>query len=420
MSESNPYDNVLTKLKEVAEYLKLDESYINKLSEPDKVIEHNITITLDSGQEKTYKGYRVQHNNARGPYKGGIRFHPEADLDEVKALAFLMSIKCAVADIPLGGGKGGIQVDPKELSESELERLSRAWVKEFYDDIGPKRDIPAPDVYTNPQVMAWMVDEYSKIAGEPTLAAFTGKPISLRGSAGRLYSTSQGGFYVLRELMQKINLKSEKSRVVVQGFGNVGYHIARILYGEGYRIIGLADSKGGIMVNEGGLNPEDVYKVKNESGVLEGVECNNDVCKEIDHEHISNKKVLEVANDVLIPAALDRVVTRENVNRIKTKVIIELANGPVTPEADEVLFNNGVHVLPDILANAGGVVVSYFEWLQNLNNEHWSEKKVLNKLEKIMIRGFDNIWTIAQEKKVDLRTAAYIHGVGRIVEAMKK
>jgi len=420
MSETNPYDNVLKKLKETIEYLGLEKNYFKKLSEPDKVIEHNITISLDNGQKKTFKGYRVQHNNARGPYKGGIRFHPEADLDEVKALAFLMSIKCAIADIPLGGGKGGIQVNPKKLSESELERLSRAWVREFYDDIGPERDIPAPDVYTNPRVMAWMVDEYSKITGEPTPAAFTGKPISLRGSAGRLYSTSQGGFYILRELMQKINLKPEESKVVVQGFGNVGYHIARILYGEGYRIIGLADSKGGIIVNKGGLNPEDVYKVKNESGVLEGVECNNDVCKEIDHRHISNKKVLEVANDVLIPAALDRVVTRENVDHIKTRAIIELANGPVTPEADEVLFNNDVHVVPDILANAGGVVVSYFEWLQNLKNEHWTEEKVLKKLEKIMTKGFDNIWTIAQEKKVDLRTAAYILGVGRIVEAIKK
>lgn len=421
MEKTNPYNNVLKKLKETIGHLGLDERYYKKLSTPDKVIEHDITITLDNGKERTFKAYRVQHNSTRGPYKGGIRFHPEADLDEVKTLAFLMSLKCAVVNIPFGGGKGGIRVNPKELSETELERLSRAWVKAFFKDIGPDKDIPAPDVYTNPQVMAWMVDEYSKLAGEPTHAAFTGKPISLRGSAGRLYSTSQGGFYVLRELIKKIGLQLKDASVVVQGFGNVGYHIARILFNEGYRIVGLADSKGGVMVSKGGLSPEHVYKIKKESGVLEGVECNSDgECKEIDHKHIKSEKVLEIKNDILVPAALDRVVTGENVDRIKTKVILELANGPVTTEADEVLFKKGVHVIPDILANAGGVVVSYFEWLQNKQDEQWSEETVLEKLEKIMQQGFKDIWAISQRQHVDLRTAAYLLGVRRIAEAVKK
>ncbi len=414
------FENAMEKLREVVTILGLSDADYEKLSTPHAVLEHALTIEMDNGEKRTFKGYRVQFNNARGPYKGGIRFHPSASLDEVKALAFLMSVKCAVVDIPLGGGKGGVQVNPKELSEAELERLSRTWVKAFYDDIGPERDIPAPDVYTNPQIMAWMVDEYSKLAGEPTPAAFTGKPISLRGSAGRLFSTSQGGYYALRELAKIIGMKPDKTRVVVQGFGNAGYHIARILHNEKYHIIGLADSKGGIMVSEGGLIPEDVYKIKQETGTLVGVECNGDKCKEIDHKHVTSDGILEVDTDVLVPAALEGVVCKDNVERINAKAILEMANGPVTPDADRNLFKRGIYVIPDILANAGGVVVSYFEWLQNKKDEQWSEKEVLDKLEAIMKRGFNEMWEISQKRKVDMRTAAYILGVKRILQAMEQ
>jgi glutamate dehydrogenase (NADP+) len=420
MGKTNSYGNVLKRLKETIKHLSLGESYYKKLSVPSKIIEHTLTITLDNGEEKTFKGYRVQHNNARGPYKGGIRFHPEADLDEVKTLAFLMSIKCAVVNIPLGGGKGGIQVDPKKMSEAELGRLSRAWVKAFYEDIGPDKDIPAPDVYTNPQIMTWMVDEYSKLAGKPSPASFTGKPIDQGGSEGRGFSTSQGGIYTLLELMHKLKIKPEETKVVVQGFGNVGYHASRILYNHNFCIIGLSDSKGGIFINNGSFNPEHIFKFKKENGQLDGVVCDDNVCNNIEHKHISNSELLELETDILIPAALENQITEENAGQIKARAIIELANGPITPGADQILFKKGVVVVPDILANAGGVVVSYFEWLQNLSNEHWSEKKVLNKLEKIMIKEFDNIWTIAQNKKVDLRTAAYILGIGRMVEAMDK
>jgi len=267
--------------------------------------------------------------------------------------------------------------------------------------------------------MTWMVDEYSKLAGKPSPASFTGKPIDQGGSEGRSFSTSQGGVYTLLELAKKLKMRAEDTRVVIQGFGNVGYHAARILFDLKYKIIGLSDSKGGIVMDDGSFNPKDIYKVKKENGRLEGVVCNGGVCENIEHNHISNAELLELETDILIPAALENQITEENAGQIKARAIIELANGPTTPGADEILFKKGIIVVPDILANAGGVVVSYFEWLQNLSNEHWSEKKVLNKLEKIMIKEFGNIWTIAQDKEVDLRTAAYILGIGRMVEAME-
>ncbi|XOU94400.1 MAG: Glu/Leu/Phe/Val family dehydrogenase [Candidatus Kerfeldbacteria bacterium] len=415
----NPFVNALKKLKESINYLDIDDKYYDILSKPEAVLEKDIKIEMDDGTKKIFPGYRVQFNSTRGPYKGGIRFHQEVDLDEVKTLAFLMSIKCAVANIPMGGGKGGIQVNPKELSKIEVEKISRAWVQAFFDKIGPEKDIPAPDVNTNPQIMTWMVDEYSKIAGEKSPAAFTGKPIEEGGSAGREFSTSQGGHYVLTELAKKLKLIPNQSKVVVQGFGNAGFHMARILHQDGYKIIGVADSRGGVVSRDDSLNPNHLIREKKNNGKLEGVYCLGDECFKVEHDHIENKDLLELETDILVPAALGNQITEENAGRIKAKIIIELANGPITPEADKILYEKGIIVIPDILANAGGVIVSYFEWLQNLKNEKWSEEEVLKKLSDIMIKEFDNVWTIAQDKKVDLRTAAYILAIGRIVEAIK-
>jgi glutamate dehydrogenase (NADP+) len=418
MNTINPFTNAMKKLKDTVHQLGLSEDMYERLSKPDRILEQKLKIKMDNGQEKEFEAYRVQFNNARGPYKGGIRFHPRADLDEVKTLAFLMAAKCAVANIPMGGGKGGIQVDSKELSEKELERLSRAWVDAFYEYIGPDKDIPAPDVYTTPKIMTWMVDEYSQRVGKPAPAAFTGKPIDHGGSEGREYSTAQGGFYALRELANELKLEPQQTRVVVQGFGNVGYHTARILHEHGYKIIGLSDSKGGIF-SEAGLDPKEVMNIKKEKGYLGFGSCEGPACTGADHRHVSNQELLELDTDILVPAALENQITEENADRIKARAVIEMANGPITPEADVLLFKKGIHVVPDILANSGGVVVSYFEWLQNLQNEHWSEADVLDKLKKIITTEFQNIWTIAQTKKIDLRSAAYLLGIGRIVEAMK-
>lgn len=420
MNKINPFFNAMKKLKESLDLMGVDGKYYEKLSQPEAILEKVVKIKMDDGNERTFPSYRVQFNSARGPYKGGIRFHPEADLDEVKTLAFLMSLKCAVANIPMGGGKGGIQVNPKELSEKELEKISRAWVRAFFENIGPDKDIPAPDVYTNPQIMSWMVDEYSKLAGQPILASFTGKNIKDGGSAGREFSTSMGGYYTLVELMKKLGRKPEDTTVAVQGYGNVGYHAARILHEKGFKVVAVSDSKGGIIdLRKQGMDPINILKTKKENGEIGGCYCVGSVCDCGNYKKNTNQELLEMDVDVLIPAALENQIAEENVNNIKAKVIMELANGPITPEADEVLFKKGIYVIPDILANAGGVIVSYFEWLQNLKNEKWTEEEVLTKLSTMMTKEFNNIWTIAEDKKIDLRMAAYILGIGRIIDASK-
>ncbi|MBU0598352.1 Glu/Leu/Phe/Val dehydrogenase [Patescibacteria group bacterium] len=419
MERINPFNNALKQLKESIAYLGLDEEYYRRLSTPEHIIEHPVTIVMDSGESKTFQGYRVQFNNALGPYKGGIRFHPLANIEEVKTLAFLMALKCAVVNIPMGGGKGGVQVNPKNLSAEELERLSRAWVKVFFHDIGPDRDIPAPDMYTNPQIMAWMADEYSKLAGHYTPASFTGKPVDKDGSEGREFATSQGGFYALTELVKKMGMQTGKIRVVIQGFGNVGYHAARILHEHGYKVVAVSDSRGGIYVEQG-FNPDHVMQAKRERGVLANAYCHGTVCDNIEHKKITNKELLELECDILIPAALENQITEKNADKIKARAVVELANGAITPEADTILDQKRIPVVPDVLANAGGVVVSYFEWQQNLENKKWTERKVLNKLEKIIKKEFNNIWIISRDKKVNLRTAAFILGIGRLVKAIKR
>ncbi len=419
--ETNLYAGALAQLAKAKQHLSHHEDVSARLTKPDRVLQFPIRVQMDNGTEQSFEGYRVQYNNSRGPYKGGIRFHPQTNLDEVKALAFWMTMKCAVVNIPFGGGKGGVTVDPKKLSETELEGLSRGWVTAFAEYIGPEKDVPAPDVYTNPKIMAWMVDEYSKIVGKWSPTAFTGKPIDKGGSAGREYATGQGGYYALHELANRLGLEPKSTRVAIQGFGNVGYYTAKILDAAGYKIIALSDSKGGILDLRGlGMDPENVMKTKQEKGMIEGcygvgsaLDCEN-------YKKISNKELLTLECDILVPAALENQITKENANQMKAKAILEMANGPVTPEADDILFEKKIHVVPDILANAGGVTVSYFEWDQNMKNEHWSERDVLAKLQSIMVQSFQEVWNIAQEKRVDMRTAAYVLAVQRIGSAIKK
>ncbi|OGY91090.1 MAG: hypothetical protein A3H70_04340 [Candidatus Komeilibacteria bacterium RIFCSPLOWO2_02_FULL_48_11] len=413
------FENAMRQLDIAAEKLGLDSSVVDKLKQPDNIFEFDVPVRMsakggsasgrDDGSEKIFHGYRVQFNNARGPYKGGIRYHPQVDLDEVKALAFWMAIKTAVVDIPMGGGKGGIEVNPKELSLAELERLSREWVRKMYEHIGPKVDVPAPDVNTTPQIMAWMADEYAKLTGDTTGATFTGKPLDKGGSEGREAATGQGGFYVLDEIIKKLSLNPTDTRVIVQGIGNVGYHFAQLARQGGYKIVGLSDSKGGIY-NPNGLDPEEVMRVKKEKGSVINVDG---------VEKVGGLAILQKECDVLVPAALENQITADNAARVKAKVILEMANGPTTPEADKILHDKGISVVPDVLANAGGVTVSYFEWEQNLKNEHWTEAEVLAKLEPIMRESFRAVWDTHEEHGVDLRTAAFMLAVKRIVEAMK-
>lgn len=419
MAKINPYENSVKQVTEAAKYLKLDQEVIDALTTPKRIIEVNIPVTMDNGEVKHYRGYRVQHNNARGPHKGGIRFHWDVDLDEVKALASWMTWKCATVGIPFGGGKGGIIVNPKELSLAELERLSRGFIRALANSIGPFQDIPAPDVYTNPQIMGWMMDEYSTLKGEYRPGVITGKPREVGGSEGRRFSTALGGVYVLEQLVQKQGKKPEDLKVAIQGFGNAGSFMARFLHDRGYKIVAASDSRGAIY-NEHGFNPHELFTCKVEKGnighcyFLGSLQDANIKSKEI-----TNEELLELDVDILIPAALENVITDENAKNIKASIIVELANGPTTPEADEILFKNGTVVIPDILANAGGVTVSYFEWVQNLHHYYWTEEDVNAKLQVIMERSFGEVDTMATKHKVDLRTGAYIVAIDRVVRAMQ-
>lgn len=420
MKPVNPFTNAMKNLRTAGTTLGLSAEVIEKIGMPDSIIQRELTITMDNGEIKVFPGYRVQFNNARGPYKGGIRFHPEANLDEVKTLAFLMAIKCAVVDIPMGGGKGGIQVNPKELTEGELERLSREWVKTFYKDIGPDKDIPAPDVYTNPLIMSWMTDEYSSLVGEDSPAAFTGKPLEVGGSVGRDTATAQGGFYVYAELAKYKKMNPPETTVAVQGFGNAGFHIARLFHEAGYKVIAVSDSRGAIYdKRNGGMDPKNIMQTKKEHGVIDGCYCVGTVCDCENYTLISNDDLLKLDIDILVLAALENQITGENASEIQARVVLELANGAITPEADAELFTRGCTVLPDSLANAGGVTVSYFEWLQNKNGESWTEDKVFTELKEIMTSAFRAMWQLGQERHIHLRDAAYVLGVQRIADAMR-
>jgi len=416
----NPFENYLINLKKAGDILEKD---ISVLETPQNIIERTISIGMDDGSTKDFPVYRVQFNNARGPFKGGIRFHPEADINEVKALAALMAIKCATVNIPLGGGKGGVQCNPKELSNGEIEKISRAWVGEMADYIGPDQDIPAPDVYTNPQIMGYMLDEYEKIKGKSLPGVITGKPLELGGSLGRGAATAQGGVYVLDEYVSMKGINRRDLKVVIQGFGNAGYHVARILHGLGYKIVGLSDSKGGLY-SEAGLDPHALYKTKSEKGSIRNMYCDGSVCdpQKLSQDQvkvITNEELLECECDILIPAALDNQIREDNAGNIKASIIVELANGPITPEADAILEQKDILVIPDVLANAGGVTVSYFEWVQNRMQYYWTEEEVLKKLKPIMVKNFHSVWEFRNMKNISLRQSCFVKAVERILVAMK-
>ncbi len=412
---ANAFQEGLRQLDKTCEIIQREKKITIKteeieiLKKPKRVVEASFPVTMDNGKLKIFTGYRVQYNDVRGPFKGGIRFHPKVDLDEVKALAFWMTIKCAVVNIPYGGGKGGITVDTKKLSQREIERLTRAYVRVMANIIGPDRDIPAPDVYTNSQVMAWFMDEYSQIKGVNTPAVVTGKPIEIGGSQGRDTATAQGGFYVFDNLRKKLRIKKNQIEIAIQGFGNAGLNFAKIAADHDFKIIAISDSQGGIY-NKKGIDIKKAIKYKKENGQLRGFKL---------AEEISNEELLELPVNVLVPAALENVITEKNVKNIKAKIIVELANGPTSIKAGEELFEKGVYVIPDVLANAGGVVVSYFEWVQNIRHFYWDAKKVQNNLSYIMNKSFKEVWETSQKYKTNMRTGAYITAIERLINAVR-
>jgi len=402
-------DTALEQLRIAAEKLKLDPGLHEMLKYPKRTLMVSINIKMDDESIKTFLGCRVQHNDARGPFKGGIRYHPNVTLDEVTALAMWMTWKCAVVDIPYGGAKGGVCCNPKEMSKSELERLTRRYTSLILDLIGPYRDVPAPDVYTDAQTMAWIMDTYSQLKGYSVPECVTGKPLSVGGSEGRAEATSLSVMFCAREAAKILDLKMKDARVVVQGFGSVGWNAAKIAYDWGCRIIGVSDSTGGIYCPKG-LNPYKVYEYKAKTGSV----LNFEGCK-----NITNEELLELECDVLVPAALENQITKANADKIKAKIVAEGANGPATPEADKVLNEKGVFLIPDILANSGGVTVSYFEWVQNLTREHWTLEEVNQKLERKMVKAFSDVYKTSRDEEEPMRTAALMLGVGRVAEAIK-
>ena len=401
---SSFWQSVLHQLNNAQTILGLDDEVVHALQMPEQVHEVEVDIALDNGEKKSFPAYRVQHNSARGPYKGGIRFHQDVDIDEVKALAFLMSIKTAVVGVPLGGGKGGVTVNPKELSASEVERVARAYVQGLHEHLGPQVDVPAPDVNTTPQVMAWMMDEYEKQVGHHAPGVITGKPIELGGSQGRGAATAQGGLYVLEDVIFKFKKTSSKPDVIVHGFGNAGATFARLADEAGFSVTGVADSRGAVY-HPNGIDLKEVQERKEKKGSV--------------GDDMKPEELLTQEADVLVLAALEGTVHDANVGAIKAPVILELANGPITPEADNVLNDAGTTIIPDVLANAGGVTVSYLEWVQNNMGYYWTEDEVNAKLKTIMSQSFAAVLGKKKEYDVSLRQAALFLGVERVVEAMQ-
>lgn len=397
-------------IDQLAKLLNLSKAETILIKKPQRIFTFTVPLKRDNGDISFFNGYRVQHNDALGPTKGGIRFHPEVHLEEVKTLSFLMALKCSLVKLPFGGAKGGLDADPKKLSKSEIKRLSRNFVKGIFPIIGPKRDIPAPDVNTNPEIMRIMVKEYSKLAGKFSPASFTGKPLDIGGSKGRDISTSLGGAYVLEELIRKEKKDPKNTAVVIQGFGNVGSNIAKILYGWGYRIIGISDSKQGIYSKKG-IDIDKVIIEKNKNKMMPLIKGS---------KKVSNKKLLEIKCDVLIPSAISDQITEKNAEKINARYILEMANAPITTKANEILSKRNIKIVPDILANAGGVIVSYFEWVQNLKKECWDEKKVFNKLKIKITKAFDEVYDLCKKQNIDMRTASYMISIRRILDAEKK
>ncbi len=411
MTEDSLLNHALVRLDEAAAHLNIDPDVIEKLKFARETTKVRLMIRMDDGSRKSFLAWRCRYDDTRGPTKGGIRFHPEATADEVETLAFWMTFKCAVMNLPYGGGKGAVQVDPRKLSKAELERLSRAYIQAFARIIGPDRDIPAPDVYTNSMIMGWMADEYAQIVGQAEPAVITGKPIALGGSMGRGDATARGGFYLVRHLAEECGL-TKSARVAVQGFGNAGQHIARLLSDEGGKIVAVSDSEGAVY-SAGGLDVGLLVAAKDQGrSVVSTV-------GQAGHELLSAEALVGVDCDMLVPAALENMIHEDNAGSVKARLVLELANGPVTPEADRILSEKGVIVLPDILANAGGVTVSYFEWVQNRQGFYWDVAEIHQRLRTIMEREGRAIWSVSAEKRIPMRTAAYVHALQRLAEAIE-
>lgn len=409
-NKRNPFEIAQQQLDEVAKKIKLDKATHRFLRWPQHEVHVSLPVKMDNGQTEVFHGYRIQHNSAHGPTKGGIRWHPEEDANTVRALSMWMSWKCALVDIPLGGAKGGIVCDPKKMSETEKERLARAYIRAIYLHLGPEKDIPAPDVYTNSQIMAWMMDEYESITGKSCPGIITGKPVALGGCQGRAEATARGGVLTVREACRALNINPQGS-YIIQGFGNAGQNAALLhkqILGGG-KLIAVSDSSGGIY-NPQGFEPDQVIDYKQKKGSLKGFPK---------AKSISNEKLLELSVGILYPAAVEQVITDRNASKIKAKIVCELANGPTTPEADVILNKNGVHVIPDLLANAGGVTVSYFEQVQNAGSYAWSIDDVFEKLDEKMSGAYKKVYQMHKDKKTHMRQAAYMVAVAHVAEAMK-
>jgi glutamate dehydrogenase (NAD(P)+) len=410
MAKINPFAVAQQQLDQCAKILHLDPGTQALLRVPMRELHVSLPVKMDDGSVKVFQGFRVQYNDAKGPCKGGIRFHPEETIDTVRALSAWMTWKCSLLDLPLGGGKGGVICNPKEMSAGELERLSRAYIGQVARIIGPERDIPAPDVYTTPQIMAWMMDEYSKISEKNQFGTITGKPLALGGSAGRGDATARGGLYTVREAAKELGIDLSKATIAIQGYGNAGYYaacLAQSLFG--CKVVAVGDSKGCVMCGAG-LDPQAVARHKAQT---------SSVCDFSGAEALSNEEILELDVDILFPSALENVITEENAPRIKAKIVAELANGPTTPEADEILHKNGVHVIPDFLCNAGGVTVSYFEMVQNFYMYYWEAEEVYKRLDRKMTTAYHAVLNTSKKYNINMRQAAYVVAVERVVEAMK-
>lgn len=404
----NPFKIAQRQIEHAASLLNLPKEAVEILKHPKRVLSVTFPVKMDNGQVRVFEGYRSQHNDAVGPTKGGIRFHPDVTLDEVKALSMWMSFKCGVVGLPYGGGKGGVICDPREMSKGELERVSRGFMEAIADIVGPEKDIPAPDVYTTPQIMGWMMDTFSRLKGFNSPGVITGKPLIIGGSKGRNEATARGCVFTIQEALKDMGKSPEGATVAIQGFGNAGRIAAKLLAELGCRIVAVSDSRGAIYDPQG-LDLARVEQLKDQ-GDLSAYGASS---------AIQPEKLLELDVDILVPAALENVITSANAAQIKARIVAEAANGPTTPEADEILFGNGVKVIPDILANAGGVTVSYFEWVQNLMNYYWSEEEVNLKLKTAMTEAYRAVQELATQYKTDLRTAAYMISMERISKAME-
>lgn len=419
MEKESFLKNIKEEFLEVANFLKLEKDIIHYLLSPQREISFRIPLLLKNGKVKLFEAFRIQHNNLLGPYKGGIRFSEKVNKEEVRALALLMTLKCALVNLPFGGGKGGIKVDPFKLTEKELEKLSREYVRGIFPLIGPDIDVPAPDINTNEKIMDWMVNEYSKLKGKFVPASFTGKSEKLGGLSGRKEATGFGGVVILKRLKEVYGLKPFKTTIAIQGFGNVGYHFAYFAFKEGFKIVAVSEKEGGIFV-EKGMNPEKVLECKEKRGKIAGCYCVGSVCNANFGKEISNKELLEMKVDVLVPAAVENVITEENAKKIKAKFIIEMANGPVTPKAFNILEKRGIISVPDILSNSGGVIASFFEWLQNKEGKKLKKSQVFKNLSNILEKTFDEVFEIFKKEKINLRKSALLISLQRLNKIAKK